>query len=303
MNGEIFEIGYEELRKKYVRYLAEYIIPYKKISYHGIKILLSKSTILSVDDNNKAYKLYYSQDDLMKSLASDMLKFRMKSLVHHKDYLLINGMHELSSNWDIVTNYYSAFSYASLLMRLLHRGTIFLDPNTKSIVDRNISNALGEIIQIESNCTFLVNYNDSYIELKKSDGNVHEVVWRETNKILQEMLQFSRSKSLERTVLTQLLDINSTHGVTYPSKIRNMVNYQPELIIQYLEKGFHKVPPLKDPIQNLLEYASKDSEMLDTKIYLYSIYQKYIKMLADRFFKDFLDMVKQNYLIKGYPML
>ena len=237
----------------------------------------------------------------MNSLAGDMLQLRIKSKVHRSDYRLISPIHDLSANWDIVTSYYSFFFSALFLMRLLYRGTLFFDKDLKNQIEHRISESFGQVISLESNNTFRIDYSTECIELVKSDGNVHEAVWKEVSKIIGEMLQLSNPHSKERTLLNIISMINTKKGPTFPSKLRNIVNYQPDSVIAFLENEFHKVTNHTDYVRLIENYEYCADEPLDKTINLFSAYHQFIVELADNFFGDYLEMTNSKREKLGYP--
>lgn len=303
MSDVVFDKGYEELRKLYVQYLAEYPISFLKLKYHGIKNLLLKAILLRAETITGGYRLFYDKKDLIRSLVGDMLSLRLKSMVHRVDSIIISSVPDVSANWDIVTNYYAFFFSALFLLRMMHRGTVFLDSSEKHEVEKTISNSLGSMVAVESNLSFKIDLKNEYIELKKTEGNVHESVWQEVGKLIEEMIPLSNPRSKERTLLTLLFMINKKKRPTYPSQLRNLVNYRTESVIDYLNNGFHKASFISDYIQYIEKYNYEEDEPLDKTINIYLAYRHYIIDLGDSYFNDYMEMLGSKRFLMHYPKI
>ena len=78
------------------------------------------------------------------------------------------------------------------------------------------------------------------LELNEASGQTHETVWKETESVLREMKKHSLSRSDEDVVLTNILEMLQSLKSTFPSHLRNAVNYQLPYGMDAIE---HKIYP------------------------------------------------------------
>ena len=114
------------------------------------------------------------------------------------------------------------------------------------------------------------------------------------DKLLGEMIQFSEPTSDEYTILKSMKSINNTLSSTYPSQLRNRVNYQPLYGIKYINGELYH--------QDLFSYGSWIKEILmfeggkeydDNKIS--NMFVAYVNYLERLVFK----LLDEYYSIRG----
>lgn len=288
----IFEQGYQFIRNQYVKDIADYKIDKRSITKNGIKNLLISDKIKTVTKDSDTFYFYANRDDILKALEADILKFHAKAQLQYSDWSFVEKDYLISANWNTVTGYYSAFSDASLLLRLFHEGNIFFDKDYKRLINEIIFNLTGSVdAGVSSNSFFTIDLEDESILLRKADGNVHENVWKETYKILDQMLLNARDKSDEQMVLFACVSLNQAMTDTFPSMIRNKVNYQPEYVIKYLLDEYKKQPRPLEYYRTLLSFDKKTFQNdINSAIKYYLAYISYIHELTNKLMEYFFEI-------------
>lgn len=289
----IFDKAYYEFRNKYIVPLSQYSVQYRSMKNVNIKqILFTKFT--SVDEVSKSeFVFHFDKDTLLKGLLGDIQLFYLRQLIQYQDAkLCMSPM--ISANWNIVSNYYYSFFCGSLLLRLCFRGNIFIDSENKRKLEVLVSNTLGHAISLDSNQFFeiIVNSNNELaLKLSKAIANTHELVWKKLDEVLDEMLLLSRNNSDEMLLLKSIKKVNTKLGNTYPSKLRNRVNYQPIYGMDYLDK---KLYPIMDKqgdswLSYLLDYG--DTKFDDNQIACAMVaYTKYIENMCNNFIAEYFEL-------------
>lgn len=210
----------------------------------------------------------------------------------------------LTPNWNIVTNYYYAFFCASLFLRLCHRGNIFLENERKKTIEKTVSEIVGDTnVSLDSNMFYSIEKNDpGYIlRLSKSEANTHEVVWKKLNELIKELHDNSKKGTDEYTILNNIITVNSKIGATYPSMLRNKVNYQPLFGLECIEKKIHIVNPTTDWSGFFLvsgEHLSKNSS-IDSHTEAMFAYTMYIEHFCFNLMCEYFERQgRENGLLK-----
>lgn len=291
----ILDKGYVEIRNKYVRPLFQYYIQYRQLKNCNVKSVLLKS-IQNVRKNTvNEYIIDIDEEILFKALLGDAFLFYIRSIIQKNDFEIIKSDNEISPNWNIVTNYYKAFYNASLLLRMCFRGNIFLDKDYKKKLSHIVSTHIGEIIELDSNMFYFVEKtnNDGYcLRLTKSLNNTHEVVWHEINNLLEEILLLSNKRSEEKAFLSSCLDINKKLSVTFPSKLRNKVNYQPAYGMEAIDKKLFGITNGDNWVKEIIGFDIKEVDGNDNRLVnIYTAYTTYIEKLTYRLVQDYFEMI------------
>lgn len=298
----ILDKGYLEIRNKYVRPLAENYIQYRHLKKYNIKnILLNDIQNVRKNAANE-YIIDIDESILFKALLGDVFLFYIKSIVQKNDFEIIKKNVEISPNWNIVTNYYKSFYNASLLLRICFRGNIFLDKDYKKRLSYIVSTHIGEIIELDSNMFYFVEKtnNGGYgLRLIKSQNNTHETVWHEINNLLEEIMLLSNKKSEEKAVLVSCLDINRKLSATFPSKLRNKVNYQPVYGMEGTDKKLLSITNGDNWVKKIIGFDVKEIEKNDNRLVnIYTAYTTYIEKLAYRLMQDYFEMTgRENHIL------
>lgn len=294
MNSKnIYDQAYFGYRNRFVRYIAEQKIDKRRIGNYGIKKLLIGNSVKNIEvDNSNNYVFTFNREDLLSALKAEILMFYTKSVLQYNDYLLTNRNHQISANWDLVTGYYSAYADASLLLRLVGKGNIYFDSEyqTKlySYIARFIGDKIGDVYQ---NSFFTVDLNNGTITISKSTAQVHQAVWREISQLLHDMLLLSRQKSDEFTILQCCSEINKALTDTFPSQIRNAINYRSEYSVRYLRKQFIKQYRPKDFIRVIWSFDGKSSPVnINEKVSVYLAYTAYLHDMTFKYMQEFFEI-------------
>lgn len=288
----IYDKAYTEIKNKYIIPLRKITVQYKSLNNINIKEFL-KSKWTKVDEiSSGVYLFHFEENDLLKGLLGDIELFYIRQMIQKNDVEAISK-NEISANWDIVSNYYNAFFTASLFLRLCYRGNIFLDDSIKKEIEFLMSQVLGKVIKLDSNQFFeVIKQDDEYVLKLRSSGkvNTHELVWVEMDKLLDELILLSRSNSEERQILNTLKKANANLINTYPSKLRNRVNYQPIYGVHYLEKRLVVINSNISWPNTILGFTNtKDDNQIANMMVAYT---KYIDVFSQ-------NMIAEYYQIKG----
>lgn len=289
----ILDKGYLEIRNKYVRPLSNHTLPYSRIRKNNVKELLLAKIQDVEDKNQEGYLFTFHEDDLMKALLGDIFMFYGKSILQSHDFEQIVGNPNISANWNIVTNYYKAFYNVSLLLRLCHRGNIFFDTDYKGKLEKIISIHIGARIVLDSNMFYYIEEVGGSMKLRlvKSENNTHEVVWKKIVELFYEMLPLTNPKSEEKAFLLSCIAINQKLSNTFPSKLRNRVNYQPIYGLEAIEKKLHPIGKNINWVKEIIGFDGREAESNDNRIVnVCTAYAVYIEKLAYRFMQDYFEM-------------
>lgn len=296
----VYDDAYRQIRLKYLIPISKYTVNYRSLKTTNIKeILLSNFT--SVEKDNNDYIFYFEDETLLKALLGDIELFYIRTILHKQDVLKCDSI-DLSANWNIVTNYYYSFFCASLMLRLCFRGNIFLDDTIKKQLEKIIAMILNTTsITLDSNQFYNVEKKGSHyvLRLSKSEANTHEVVWKKLNELFWEIKQNAKENSDESTILKNIIAINSKIGVTYPSKLRNKVNYQPLYGLKAIDKSIHKVFYQTDWYDIFL-FPIKDLSSEDNHAKAMYSYTMYIEWFCNNLISEYYEIQgKENGILKN----
>lgn len=292
----IFDNGYMELRNKYILPLSQYSIGYRNLKNNNVKELIKNKIIKVQKDGDRKYVLFFEEELLMKALLGDIQLLFIRFILQKNDVETVwENRVKISENWNIVTNYYYAYYTSSLLLRLCFRGNMFLDKELKSCVETVISSEIGEIISLDSNVMYEIQKREEEFVLILSPGmaNTHELVWKEIDKLLDEVLLLTIQNSDEYTVIKLLKNINNKLGTTFPSQLRNRVNYQLLYSVAGLEKNIYpiKISEEMSWLKEILSFDSKEVCASDARIAnVFVAYGVYIKILASKLINEYYDI-------------
>ena len=289
----VYDKAYTEVKNKYIVPLTKYGVQYNSLRKNNIKeILATKFTSVAINED-KSYLFSFAEEDLLKGLTGDILLFYLRYILQRHDAECIDGV-KLSPNWNIVTNYYEAFFAASLLLRLMNRGNIFLDVSKKNEVERLVAYSVGYPIALDSNLFYeIVFWGGQYkLKIQKGDANTHELVWKKMAIVIDELISLSRPQSDEITLLKSIREINNQLQITYPSKIRNKVNYQPLYGLETIERKLFSMNRNISWVDYLLKYDSISWDNENSVVNVLFCYTKYMEYFCD-------NLIAEYYMIKG----
>lgn len=300
----VYDKAYLSIKTKYIVPLSKYRIRYQSLSKCNIKNLLLNGNIKTIEKTSTdEYKLFVDEEILFKSLLGDISLMYIKAMIQKKDCETVdNSSADISSNWNIVTNYYASYFYASLLLRLCYRGTMFFNNEEKKQINQIFSTFIGNIVNVDSNVIYEIQQTaDGYVLfLRKGNAKTHELVWEQVANLLREFQPLCKQSSAEKTVLELINNINQDLSPTYPSQLRNRVNYQLKYGIKYLNNQLYPVNKDISWLHELLAYERKRTKDNDAKICdVYYSYSKYIEIWASKMIADYYDLTgTENGIIK-----
>jgi len=290
----VFDKGYNETRNKFVRSLSEYYVQYRHLKNNNIKNVLLTKTLNVVKTGTKEYLFYLNEEALLKALLGDIFLFYIRSILQREDFSVVEREGRISPNWNIVTHYYKSFFDASLLLRLCFRGNLFLDKEYKKKLEEIMKVHLGRVIELDSNLFFYIeNINGSLaLRIVKSDNNTHETVWQKVNELLEEIVVLANKGSEEKALLCSCLDINKKLSNTFPSQLRNKVNYQPLYGVEAIDKKLYSIAQNANWIKEIMSFDLKEVKSNDNRMLnVYVAYTTYIEKLGYRLLQDYFEMV------------
>lgn len=284
----IFNERYNELVDRYVVPLLPYNISYSKLSQAALQdLILRKPKKNIVVTSAEQISFYFNKDDILKALLNDIDLFLVRVLLQQRAVAIQHGQtQDQSANWLIVTDYYYSFFLAGLLLRLCHRGTFYLDDATKKKINREATDYTGKVAAIGSNCAFKIDLNDKDSEysltLISNGHKTHEIVWEQIATLLQDIRRLSSTQSDEYTTLSKIIEVNQKQGSTFPSQLRNTVNYRPHYGLKEVDKAYFAPNPTTldtrwlDPLLTFTGKVDDDQQ----RINLLCSYIRYLQMLS-----------------------
>lgn len=300
----VYDSAYLNAKMKYIVPLTKYRLRYNSLGNCNIKTLLTSGNIKSINKINKyEYHIYVDEELLFKSLLGDIFLMYIRTLIQEKDSVFVAQNNDISANWNVVTSYYHSYFSASLLLRLCYRGTLFLDSEEKRIVEQIFTQFIGCTICIESNLTYeIVSTKSGYVlVLKKGEANTHELVWKETLRLITEFKGLALGSSDEMAIIMSIIAINSALGPTFPSKLRNKVNYQLKYGLKYVNNKLYHPNKNLSWIHEILSFDAKNTLQDDNKISdMCLAYSKYIEIFARKLIYEYYEMIgSENGIIKN----
>lgn len=294
----IYDSAYMKLKAKYLVPITSYSVPYRQLQNTNIKkIILNKSKSIDVLNQNQ-YVFHFDKEYILKGILGDIQLFYIRQILQKRDAELCEDLN-ISANWNIVSNYYNAFFSASLMLRLCYRGNIFLDNILKKDLERLISNVTGNVINLNSKQFYEINEENEELVLKISpvSEGTHELVWHKMDELIGEMLLLTRKKSDEEFVLESIKKINDGLKNTYPSQLRNRVNYQPLYGLKCVDKKLFSINTNISWIKQLLSFSRTDDDN-QISCYMYA-YTKYIEYFCKNFIAEYYAIRgRENGIIK-----
>lgn len=284
----IFNERYNELVDRYIVPLLPYNISYSKLSQTALQDLILRKTKKNIVVNNAdQITFYFNKDDILKALLNDIDLFLIRVLLQQRAATIQHDRtQDPSVNWLIVTDYYYSFFLAGLLLRLCHRGTFYLDDATKKKINREATDYTGKVAAIGSNCYFHITINEEESEysltLTSNGHKTHEIVWEQIAALLVDIRKLSPTQSDEYTTLSKIIEVNKQQGATFPSQLRNTVNYRPHYGLKEVERTYSAPnPTVLDTrwLDPLLTYTGKVDDD-QQRINLLCAYIRYLQMLT-----------------------
>lgn len=237
---EAFAKRYINLRSRYIFPIKDYKIEYDKLEYNTIKEKLRTKIKKFSIIGTKTYRIEFNKDDLIKGLIGDTEYFITRALVQYSN--IVKCEVDLSPCWSVVSQYYFSYFSATAVLRLLCRGNLYLDGKIAQEISNIGTVLLGEKIQIDQgNYIFLIKSDNSsslnigidsddiYMELRyNASRGTHEQTWLTIKDVIDEYINLEADRNDdEYVILKSIKDICDAYGATFPSQLRNRINYQP----------------------------------------------------------------------------
>lgn len=288
---------FNELVSRYIVPIIDYNISYTKLKKSALQELLvgKKVKNISVDTSGKI-TFSFLKDDLLLALVNDIDLFMIRVLLQQRAAV---KLHEPSSdptvNWTVVTDYYYSFFLAGLLLRLCHRGTFYFDDTAKNNLGKLVKGFTGQEVKFGSNYFFSICVDDKNAEytltLASNGHKTHEIVWEQVADLLSDVMALSAVKSDEYTILSKLSDINSVQGRTFPSKLRNTLNYRPYYGVKEVSRSYFVPNPTifedrwLDTITTFTQKAEDEQQLIN----LFASYTRYLQLLTFNLLQAYFD--------------
>lgn len=288
----VYDRAFNEIRVKYILPLSKFSVPYKSLKNINIRSIIYNELRSVTDFGNNEYLLHYDQDILLKSILGEIELFYIRTILQKEDTKVVDNP-DITPNWNIVTNYYHLFFNASLLLRLFHRGTIYLEKELKIQLQELISVQIGIPIKLQNNQFFeIINYcGELVIKITSNNDSSHELVWKKVDMIIDELLLLSVPNSDEQTILKSLKNINVKLSCTFPSQLRNRVNYQPLYGIACIERKLFPFKPRELWLGEILNFDFNEAEKNDNKIVdICTSYGNYIEIFCQKLIFEYFNI-------------
>ena len=301
----VYDIAYERIKKQYLIPLLNYNVNYNSLGKTSIKDVLVSVHSVTIDVDN-SYIMRFDKEELLRAIVGEILRFTLRQLIQEYDVRNCEST-SISSNWNIVTHYYNAFFRASLLLRLCHRGNLYFDVSYKRNLEKLISACLGVQISFQNNMYYEIVYLESsdefVLKLVSANAKTHELLWKETSELIDDILLLASDRSDEKTILKMISRINSDFGCNYPSVLRNAVNYQPAYGLAYIRNQLHPIIGNNvDWTKRLINYGSRVStEKIDEYAYYMMAYSEYIGWFCKNLLVEYYSMLgRQNGVLSAF---
>lgn len=285
----VFGKGYNSLKKKYIVPLSRHRVKYSSISKNSVKNEIASGKNNGFRINGKEYIFVFSEDILFVQLADSWKAYIRAALQYDAARKIDRMTPDICPNWDIVSDYYYAYYCASTILRFCLRGTTYLNATAIGTINGIMTEVIGVPTNLPNGNNFDYELRQSEdgvnlyeLVIKKSNGKTHETVWNSIKDLLIEVREESSKDSDEYTILSSLMGILNKLDATFPSKLRNAVNYQLKYGMLALEKKIYPSRACEGKRENWLEpilsYDGKNQK-LEKRIELFRAYTEYLHTL------------------------
>ena len=95
--------------------------------------------------------------------------------------------------------------------------------------------------------------------------------------------------------LISCLDINRKLSATFPSKLRNKVNYQPIYGMEAIDKKLLSITNGDNWVKEIIGFDIKEIDGNDNRLVnIYTAYTTYIEKIAYRLIQDYFEMIARE---------
>lgn len=304
--NEFFNTAFIYTRNKYILPRIKYGIPVEKSNYWRLKNIISERIQSISSTTNVCFNISLKKEDYFKLIFCESELFLNKSFIQLNDYHKL--IDKSSGSWSFVTLYYSLFFNLSCLLRFLNKGYVYLTPEyAKKISDAYLALNSSPIKISYGNYFFETDcIDDGYGNIKISFNKVdttHKVIWEEFKKALQTLS--SQATDRELAIYKVILSHFNKYQNSYPSALRNELNYNAETILLDFHKEItcYHLPKIDDKFYQSFLKIDDNNPSISNKIksityissYIFSLNLKLAEEFYNRsdFGKDFVKMRKK----------
>lgn len=282
-------LGYNKLYSTYLSVFKDMAFDVDKIEYNNIKYCLLNH-IQSVNQIiSNEYYLEVNPEYIKKSIWGDIEYFYTRAIIQNSN--VYKSINRDSPDWNFVTNYYLYFFSAMTIQRMTFRGTFYLDSISASQVSSVITALTGNLIQLKAgNFSFSIpDPSGNIIKIKSESGKgTHEILWKEIAGIISELYGYCTVDDEEKQMLAIFHDYYRSYPDTFPSGVRNYVNYNQKVGFDITSKQFEHnsfVENQNDWFVKVLKLDPKDD--IESKIRCVHNLGRYIVSLSLRLYIDY----------------
>jgi hypothetical protein len=244
-----------------------------------------------IESNNKII-LSFDNDELFRALIVDIELFYTQTFLQHIN--VIESSKKSSVNWCLTTRYYCDFFTATTLLRLLHKGYIFLDIDKISEFNSVLTSYTNRPINWKSgHYYFEIKYDETdqnyILELTTGHKNTHEDLWNKVSSMFLSILNIG-PRDDEYVVLKIFTDILANNP-KLPSQVRNKINYNPRYGLKALRKEIYSYETENLSLTELFNAIVRISTLdnIQMEINFCSLYGRYIFLMMNSLYKQYID--------------
>lgn len=159
-----------------------------------------------------------------------------------------------------------------------------------------ISAFTSESITLKSNYFFQIELNERDLEytltLHESSNMTHELVWEKINDLLEEVKKGAIATSDEYTILQCISIVNRRKKPIYPSRLRNIVNYQAYYGIKEIERKYSAANILdynEDWLSAIIGFDNRKSDDDQQQINLFVSYVRYLYAFTFNLVNEYIE--------------
>lgn len=303
--NNFFNTGFIHVRNQHIIPRIQYGVEAKKSNFWRLKNVITDKLNNITHLNNSSFEISIKKDDYYKLIYCESELFLNKSYIQYHDYKKM--VDNLSGSWSFVTLYYFLFFNLCCLLRFFDRGYIYLTSEyTKKLEKAHLALHSSPININDGNYFFQKKEIDSYgnitLSFKKVD-TTHKVIWGEFRNILVYLI--SKSSAQELGVYQIMLSHLDSFNSSYPSTLRNELNYNAETILLDFNNEItcYKLLELDDEFYRSFLKINENDSRISNKIksvtYISSFIYYLNFQLAEEFYdrstfgKDFIKMRKR----------
>lgn len=209
--------------------LKEYLLKYAYIQAFDNKLVIEPSS----EDLKK----------LKNALFFDFEHYYIKTMIQYTDYLKQTS---ISKTWNIVTFYYFLFFQITTLCKYTGLSCIYFSPEEIKNIHKKIITDFDPKMFGKGLYLYSVEKNDDHLKLvlyKDTSGvAIHERSWYLFSQCLEKISKNIDKREQDYLIIEQILNLMNKYKSNFPSRIRNLVNYQ----------GFYAIEELQNKIPTIL---------------------------------------------------